>query len=370
MGAIAYMIPTCMSLYLPTGWGPHVSFSFSSGFLDFSIYGIVQDAKNSGTNCWMLLLFSAVYGVIYYFVFYWVIIKFDLKTPGRGGQDKLFTKKDYLAAKSADGQQRSEINQLSNAVINAYGGRENIKNVDACITKLRIQVVDPKKVNKQQLLTLGAKGVMYPSKQSVYAVFGTNADRIKNEMKDIFKGTAPAMDASQAKALSTSAVIKATQVRKATKKRVNESIICAPATGEVVSTKNVKDDTFSKDIMGRGFAIIPTSGDFFAPISGEVTLISNHAYAIKAKNGIEVLVHIGIDTVKLTNANVFEHFAKMGDQVKVGQKMVHADLKAIKDKRLDTITPVIILNETIGNKKIKILKFGQATKKSKILDVK
>lgn len=186
MAAIAYLIPTCMSLYMPTGWGPHVAFSFSSGFLDYTIYGIVSDAKGVGSNCWILLPFSAIYGVIYYFVFYWAIKRFDLKTPGRGGQTKLFTKKDYLKSKeSKSSSANNEIHELAVQVIAAYGGKENIKNVDACITKLRVQVVDKNKADKEKLLSLGARGVMYPSKQSVYAVFGTQADRIKNEMKAI-----------------------------------------------------------------------------------------------------------------------------------------------------------------------------------------
>ena len=112
MTAIAFMIPTCMSLYMPTGMGVHASFSFSSGFLDYTIYGLIQDAKNSGANCWWLLIFSAIYAVIYYFVFYYVIIHFDIKTPGRGGQDKLFTKKDYLDAKNKN-KQSSKVKKIS-----------------------------------------------------------------------------------------------------------------------------------------------------------------------------------------------------------------------------------------------------------------
>ncbi len=363
MAAVAYMIPTCMSLYMPTGMGCHASFSFSSGFLDYTIYGLIQDAKNSGANCWWILIYSAVYAVIYYFVFYYAIILFDIKTPGRGGQDKLFTKSDYIAAQN--GQPSSEINQLSNAVIKAYGGKENIKNVDACITKLRVQVVDPKKVNKQELMNLGAKGVMYPSKQSVYAVFGTTADRIKNEMKDIFTGKAPVVTQLPTPAAKTTKVVTA-KARKA-RKPLN---ICAPANGEVVSTKSVKDQTFSQDIMGKGFAIIPTDGKFVAPIAGKVVLVNNHAYAIKSKNGVEILVHIGIDTVKLTNKNVFKHLVKVGDEVKLGQLVVEANLDLIKKHKLDTITPVIVLQESLGNKKIKISKFGKVTAKAKILSVK
>lgn len=362
MGAIAYMIPTCMSLYMPTGMGCHLAFSFSSGFLDFSIYGIIQDAKHSGSNCFWLLLFSAIYAVIYYFVFYFSIKKFDIKTPGRGGQDKLFNKKDYLAAKS--GQATSEINQLANAVIKAYGGRENIKNVDACITKLRIQVVDPSKVNKSALLQLGAKGVMTPSKQSVYAVFGTNADRIKNEIKDIFNGKSPLLTDVT---LSSGPAVAAAQPKKKHRKHLQ---VIAPVKGEVVSTKSVKDETFSKDLMGHGFAIIPETNEFVAPISGEIVLINNHAFGIRAENGVEILVHVGLDTVKLTNKGVFKSHVKLGQKVGVGTLVLTADLEKIKANKLDTITPVIVLKESLGKKKIVINKFGKVNQKAKILTIK
>ncbi len=374
MGAVAYMIPTCMSLYMPTGMGCHLAFSFSSGFLDFSIYGIIQDAKHSGSNCFWLLLYSAIYAGIYYVVFYIWIKKFDIKTPGRGGQDKLFSKKDYLASKEG---KTSEINQLSNAVIKAYGGRDNIKNVDACITKLRIQVVDPSKVNKQALLQLGAKGVMTPSKQSVYAVFGTQADRIKNEIKDIFNGKSPfstntSLSADTPKVLTKHKVkihhkIKLTPHIRLPHKHL---VVIAPVKGEVVSTKSVKDETFSKNLMGHGFAIIPESNEFVAPISGEIVLINNHAFGIKTKKGVEILVHVGLDTVKLTNKGVFKPHVKLGQKVNAGTLVLTADLDKIKANKLDTITPVIVLNKSLGKKKIIIKKFGQVNQKAKILIIK
>ncbi len=353
-----------MSFWMMNLFGAHMGMTFSGGFIDFIIYGALPDAIGAKANCWIAACIGLVLIPIYFFGFYFLIKKFDIKTPGREGNEiKLFTKKDFLA-KNGNGQ-ASEINQQSNAVIKAYGGKENIKNVDACITKLRVQVIDPKKVNKQELMNLGAKGVMYPSKQSVYAVFGTTADRIKNEMKDIFTGKAPVVTQLPTPAAKTTKVVTA-KARKA-RKPLN---ICAPANGEVVSTKSVKDQTFSQDIMGKGFAIIPTDGKFVAPIAGKVVLVNNHAYAIKSKNGVEILVHIGIDTVKLTNKNVFKHLVKVGDEVKLGQLVVEANLDLIKKHKLDTITPVIVLQESLGNKKIKISKFGNVTAKAKILSIK
>ena len=346
----------------------HMGMTFSGGVIDFCIYGVLPDASKMGANCYWVIVIGLVLAVAYFFMFYWAIKHFDIKTPGRdpnAGVIKMYTKKDYLARKDGQSVEGDQMVVLAAQLIQAYGGQENIKNVDACITKLRVQVIDPKKVNKQELMNLGAKGVMYPSKQSVYAVFGTTADRIKNEMKDIFTGKAPVVTQLPTPAAKTTKVVTA-KARKA-RKPLN---ICAPANGEVVSTKSVKDQTFSQDIMGKGFAIIPTDGKFVAPIAGKVVLVNNHAYAIKSKNGVEILVHIGIDTVKLTNKNVFKHLVKVGDEVKLGQLVVEANLDLIKKHKLDTITPVIVLQESLGNKKIKISKFGKVTAKAKILSVK
>ncbi len=166
--------------------GAHIGMTFSGGLLDLIIYGVIPDISKAGTNFYWAIVLGIIFAPIYFVVFYFSIIKFDIKTPGRNtnAEIKMYTKKDYLAKKEGS-KSNSGISDLANEVIKAYGGKENIKNVDACITKLRIQVADPKKVNKARLMELGARGVMYPSKQSVYAVFGTDADRIKNEIKSI-----------------------------------------------------------------------------------------------------------------------------------------------------------------------------------------
>ncbi|MDE6477174.1 MAG: glucose PTS transporter subunit IIA [Mycoplasmoidaceae bacterium] len=341
-------------------FGAHMGMTFSGGFIDFIIYGALPDALGAKANCYIAVCIGLVLIPIYFFGFYFLIKKFDIKTPGREGNEiKLFTKKDFLA-KNGNGQ-TSEINQQSNAVIKAYGGKDNIKNVDACITKLRVQVIDPNKVNKQELMNLGAKGVMYPSKQSVYAVFGTNADRIKNEMKDIIAGRSPTVDVAAP----------ATKTKQATKEVKKQSlIVCSPVSGQVVSTKKVNDQTFSQDIMGKGFAIIPSNGKFVAPVDGKIALIDNHAFAIETKQGYQVLVHIGIDTVKIANKKPFSHLVKVGANVKIGQPIVEANIDLIKKNKLNPITPVIVLNETLGKSKVSILKQGKVSTKEKVLSIK
>ncbi len=352
-----------MSFWFMNLLGAHMGMTFSGGLIDFCIYGVLPDSLGAGANCYWAVIIGLVLIPIYYFSFYYFIKKFDIKTPGRDGAGvNLFSKKDYLAAKEG---KTSEINKLSNAVINAYGGKENIKNVDACITKLRIQVIDPNKVDKKQLMDLGARGVVNPSKQSVYAVFGTQADRIKNEMKDIISGKSPTIDNQKFEKVVKSNNTKQIKTIKQLMK------VFAPVDGKVVPLTKVNDETFSQNIMGRGFAIIPSNGNFVSPINGTITLVNNHAFSIRSKEGYDILVHIGIDTVKLSDKNVFKYSVKIGDEVNVGDKIVTANLNMIKSNKLDPITPVIILNETIGSAKIKTLKNNINVKaKTEVIEIK
>lgn len=184
-------------------FGAHMGLTFSGGVIDFFIYGVVADSIGAGANCWLACIIGPCAAAVYFVVFYFSIKKFDIKTPGRGETTKMFTKKDFLARqeeqKNSENQNNDKLEikagkafaEMSDErfesieIIKAYGGLANILNVDACITKLRIQVKNQDIVNKQQLMDLGAKGVMKPSPQSVYAVFGTKADRYKNEINDI-----------------------------------------------------------------------------------------------------------------------------------------------------------------------------------------
>ena len=347
----------------------HMGMTFSGGVIDFFIYGVLPDISKMGANCYWVIVVGLVLAVAYFFMFYWAIKHFDIKTPGRdpnAGVIKMYTKKDYLARKDGQSVESDPMVVLAAQLIKAYGGQENIKNVDACITKLRIQVADRSKTNKQKILDLGARGVVYPSNQSVYAIFGTQADILKNIIKDIISGKI------KAPVVNENAPVAATKVENnnLNKQSTGEVIVCAPANGEIVSTKKVKDSTFSENIMGKGFAIIPTDGSFVAPITGKVTLVNNHAYAIEANNGVQVLVHIGIDTVKIANQKPFNHLVKVGAQVKAGQKVVEANLDLIKKNKLDTITPVIVLSESINNRKLSETIFGKTNSGKQILIVK
>ena len=177
-----------ISFWLMNVFHAHVGMSFSAGVLDFLIYGVLPDIAGAGAKCWIAICIGLCLSPIYFFGFLFFIKKFNISTPGRNDTVRLFNKKDYQLLKLKKTVKTTEsVNEKNNKIdeiIKAYGGKENIVNVDACITKLRIQVVSQSKVNEKKLIELGAKGVIKPSKQLVYAVFGTSADIIKNQMKE------------------------------------------------------------------------------------------------------------------------------------------------------------------------------------------
>lgn len=195
-----------ISFWLMNLFGAHVGMTFSGGAIDFVVYGVIPDAQGAHANCYWAVIIGAAYLPIYYFGFYAIIKHWDIKTPGReGGITRLMTKKDYLAKKAGTDTTNTNTNPKAASVdmsklgtldkdhkwaldvIQAYGGSNNLKNVDACITKLRCQIVDKKLVDEASLKALGARGIVHPSNESVYAVFGTNADYLKNLMNELLK---------------------------------------------------------------------------------------------------------------------------------------------------------------------------------------
>lgn len=174
----------------------HMGMTFSGGAIDYVLYGVIGDATGQQTKCWVPLIIGAAYIPVYFFSFWFFIKKFDIKTPGRGGTTRLFTKKDFLEAakKSKDAiinntpakAAKNQDNEIV-AIVNALGGADNVQSVNACITKLRVDVKDIKKVKDDELKSLGAHGVMHMSDKLVHAVFGTRSDVIKNKIKDYLK---------------------------------------------------------------------------------------------------------------------------------------------------------------------------------------
>lgn len=380
-------------IMLATGNGnlaPHIGMSFSGGIIDWVIYGAIQIPF--GSNAWWALLFGVLYIPIYYFVFYWAIKKFNIATPGRDGNTKLFTKADYLAKKggqsnnsNTDSLGLTQDQLLALNVVDAYGGFDNIKNVDACITKLRIQVANQSAVNTDELMNLGAKGTMKPSPQSVYAVFGVDADHIKNSIKQLMENIAKDQSLKQ----KYMEIIKgdgenksSTSETKKIESPLNEKlaseklIVKSPVDGKIVPIDKVPDETFSKEFMGKGIAIEPENGKFVAPIDGKMSLVfdTGHAYTFESEAGSQILMHIGIDSINLKNKenkelHPFTPKVHTGEEIKHGMPVADVKLGELRYAK-SKVTPIIILNETLEGREIKFLrKTGEVKKGTPLFEI-
>lgn len=345
------------------GLAPHIGMSFSGGFIDWVIYGAIQ--IQFGSNAWWALLFGVAYIPIYYFLFLILIKKFNIATPGRGENTRLFTKEDFVNKNNKNTSLSNE-RLLAINVINAYGGLDNIKNVDACITKLRIQVTNQDIVDSDKLTKeLGAKGIIKPSKQSVYAVYGALADRLKNEINEIIYDISN--NPSLKEQYFANNLPSKNNVEKETISNTNVSIekiiVKAPMDGKIVSLENVPDETFSKSILGTGIAIEPKNGTLTSPINGKMSLVfdTGHAYTFESSKGTQILVHIGIDSINLKDESnkdveVFSPKVKTGDSIKTGTNIASFKLANLKKYAKSTITPIIVLDETLNGREVKILK--------------
>lgn len=371
-------------IMIATGNGdlaPHIGMSFSGGIIDWIIYGAIQ--MPFGSNAWWAIVFGLMYLPIYYFLFLILIKKYNIATPGRGENTKLFTKADFLAKKDGALGNISSEEFMALNVVSAYGGFENIKNVDACITKLRIQVDKQDIVDTDKLMSLGAKGTIKPSAQSVYAVFGAEADIIKNNIKGLIGKLEkdPSLKDKWMNAIkdqsSSSETKNSSSNAETNGELANEKIIVkSPVDGKVVLLDKVPDETFSQEMMGKGIAIEPINGKFGSPIDGKMSLVfdTGHAYTFESEKGTQILIHIGIDSINLTNkkgekVETFESLVKTGDEVKTGQDISNVKLTGLKYAK-SKVTPIIVLNESLAGREVKLLrKSGEVKKGTPLFEI-
>lgn len=301
-----------------------IGMTFSGGFIDFMLFGVIPNR----TTWWLVIPVGLAFSAIYYFGFRYAIRKWDLKTPGR----ELDSEESVEAAVV-------EESELALEVLKALGGSENIDKLDACITRLRVVVNNSKNVDKNQLKALGASGVMEVG-SSIQAIFGPKSDQLKNAMKDVMAGKTPAAVSVQEKSDS-----------KDVSYSIDLSDFASPLDGKMVALSEVPDDMFANKILGDGFAIIPTNGDIVSPVNGTATTIlpSKHAVGLISDKGHEVLVHFGIDTVTL-KGDGFEAFVEPNDTVETGTPILKVDIDKVQPKVPSIITPVIFLNLPDGKK--------------------
>ncbi|EOD8003797.1 glucose-specific PTS transporter subunit IIBC [Staphylococcus aureus] len=305
----------------------HLGYTFSGGFIDYVLLGVLPNK----TQWWLVIPVGLVYAVIYYFVFRFLIVKLKYKTPGR--EDK----QSQAVTASAT--------ELPYAVLEAMGGKANIKHLDACITRLRVEVNDKSKVDVPGLKDLGASGVLEVG-NNMQAIFGPKSDQIKHEMQQIMNGQVVENPTTMEDDKDETVVV--AEDKSATSELSH--IVHAPLTGEVTPLSEVPDQVFSEKMMGDGIAIKPSQGEVRAPFNGKIQMIfpTKHAIGLVSDSGLELLIHIGLDTVKL-NGEGFTLHVEEGQEVKQGDLLINFDLDYIHNHAKSDITPIIVTQGNITN---------------------
>ncbi|WP_281975821.1 N-acetylglucosamine-specific PTS transporter subunit IIBC [Halobacillus litoralis] len=317
-------------------------FGFSAGLIDYVLnFNIAQ-------NPLLLLVIGLVMGVIYFVVFYFLIVKLDLKTPGREDDDELAEEETTEASSGYEAK--------ATKYLQALGGSENIKSLDYCTTRLRLQMENRDNADEKALKRLGSRGVMKVGKDNLQVVVGTTVEFLATEMKKQMEHgiptQAPESEEKAEKAESDENL-----------KTLTADEFAMPVEGEIIPLEEVPDQVFAEGMMGQGFAVNPSGDVFHSPIDGKIVNVfpTKHAIGIENDHGLEVLIHVGLDTVKL-EGNGFESLVDSGQQVKKGDPLLRVDLEKVAAEAPSIITPVIFTNlesETVQVHKKGNVKLGE-----------
>ena len=316
-----------------------VGMTFSGGLIDLVLFGVMQG--NAKTHWMWVVVVGAVYFVLYYIIFRFMISKFDYKTPGRDDAEevKLYTRADVNARSAASGSTApAGDDPVSALIVEGLGGTDNLSDVDCCATRLRCTVKDAALVRQDVLKASGASGVICKG-NGVQVVYGPKVAVIKAKLEDYLE-TAPKTPAAAAAAAPAPAAAPAAPAAAA-----KDTVLAACLTGTVVPLADVKDEAFASGALGDGIAIEPIDGELVAPADGEIssTFETHHAVGMTTADGAELLMHIGIDTVKLGGKH-FTYLVNEGDKVKKGQPLIRFELEAIKAEGYPVTTPLIVCN--------------------------
>lgn len=331
---LLHAVLTGISLFIATALGIHAGFSFSAGAID---YVLMYSLPAASKNVWMLLVMGVVFFFVYFLLFSAVIRMFNLKTPGR--EDKAAD----VVTEEANSNTEEGLTQLATSYIAAVGGTDNLKAIDACITRLRLTVGDSAKVNDAACKRLGASGVVKLNKQTIQVIVGAKAESIGDEMKKVVtRGPVAAAAAAPAGNVATAAP--AAKPQAVANAKIVESLV-SPITGDVVALKQVPDEAFASKAVGDGIAVKPTSNIVVAPAAGTVVKIfnTNHAFCLETNNGAEIVVHMGIDTVALEGKG-FKRLVEEGTDVKAGEPILEMDLDFLNANARSMISPVVCSN--------------------------
>lgn len=329
-----------------------VGMTFSGGLIDMFLFGILQGNKKTS---WIWIVIVGIgYFVVYYFMFSFLIKKFDFKTPGReeGDDVKLYTRKDVEAKKNGE---KENINQLSRMICAGLGGKKNISDVDCCATRLRCTVFDSAKVDEALLKSTGASGVIRKG-QGIQIIYGPKVTVIKSDLEDYLE-TAP--DEENIETSVSGQQEKQSQDSAKEGKVVKTVMIASPFDGNAAELETAPDEGFAGKMMGDGAVVEPTEDTVKAPVDATVSFVfpTKHAIGLETEDGMEMLLHIGIDTVKL-NGEGFEVLVEEGAKVKKGDALIKIDLEYIKNHAPSLVSP-ILCTDLSDNQKIRMVKTGK-----------
>ena len=339
-------------------FGVGVGMTFSGGLIDLFLFGILQG--NAKTSWLWIVVVGIGYFVVYYFLFSFMIVKMDLKTPGRDDSEevKLYRRSDVDARKKGGAGAQdgavSEEDALSASICRGLGGKKNISDVDCCATRLRCTVHKSDLVDDALLKSTGASGVVHKG-NGVQVIYGPRVTVIKSNLEDYLE-TAPDEEyapASEAKEETVSAA-----EGKPAGKVVKTDIISSPVNGVAADLSEAPDEAFAGRMMGDGAVVTPSEAMVYAPDDGEVSFVfeTKHAIGFQTASGLALLLHMGIDTVNL-NGQGFDVLVKDGDQVKKGDPLMKLDVEFLKNHAPSLASPVLC-TELTENQKIRLLKSG------------
>ena len=324
-----------------------VGMTFSGGLIDLLLFGVIQG--NSKTHWIWIVIVGIVYFFVYYFVFSFLIKKMDLKTPGRepdSEEPKLYRRADVEAAKSSKNSEYGE----SPLIVAGLGGKKNISDVDCCITRLRITVFDASKVVDATLKASGASGVIKKG-NGIQVVYGPKVAVIKSKLEEYLKDPISDIEDNSLNNNSVNSTNSSNSINDKPKENSNSDgvlveTIYSPIKGKIVKLENVLDEAFSSGAVGKGIAIEPSEdGKVFAPFDGviETAFPTKHAIGLTSDKGAEILIHIGMDTVKLDGKYFTSHIEE-GQKIKKGDLLMEFETEKIREAGYSAITPIVITN--------------------------
>jgi PTS system D-glucosamine-specific IIC component len=310
----------------------HLGYTFSGGAIDFLLFGILPGKE----RWWIAILLGLVFAAIYYFTFRFIIVKFNVMTPGREEDEE------------SNQVTREPVSELPYNILEAVGGKQNIAHLDACITRLRVSVNDIKRVDKNELKRLGAAGLLEVG-NNIQAIFGPRSETIKSQMKDIMEEKKPKVSVVKSQEKGVEQQIEEVNAEALQNENRVEDIFVSPVKGEIKAISMVPDLVFAEKMMGDGFAIVPSEGTIVSPVDGKIVNLfpTKHAIGIMSRSGREILIHVGIGTVNLKGQG-FETLVEENAMVQKGQPLLKVDLSYIKEHAISIITPIVFTNLAEG----------------------